>query len=75
MKAMLEFSLPEEDIEFNNAMKGTSCMCALEEMNNKMFRQRLKHGDPNTEFKTPAEAVEKLWEEFREEINNHDIIL
>ena len=72
MEAILKFNLPDEDHEFKNALRGGSALCALHDTN-QMFRNLLKHGDPETQFKTPSEAVEWLWEQFREHVENNDI--
>jgi hypothetical protein len=74
MEAILKFNLPDEDHEFKNALRGGKAMSALFDIN-QMFRSLLKHGDPDAQFKTPTEAVEKLWEEFRTHVEDNDILL
>jgi hypothetical protein len=44
MKAILEFTLPEEQEEHQNAVKGFCYKLALEDMDN-YFRSRLKYED------------------------------
>lgn len=64
MEATLKFNLPDEAIEFNNAVKGGRALSALFDTN-QMFRNLLKHGEPDKKYKTPSEAIEDLWEKFR----------
>lgn len=44
MKAKLEFDLPEEREEHEDALNGTKYKLQLEDIWNKMFRPRHKHG-------------------------------
>ena len=74
MKAILIFDLPEEEEEFNNAVNGSNAKIALWDIN-EMFRSMLKHTDPDKDFKNPTEVVERLWERFREKIEENDLTL
>lgn len=57
MKAILEFDLPDEKEEFNQAAKAGSLVSALDEIKNSIFRPARKHGyeDP-----TMRELLAKL---------------
>jgi hypothetical protein len=72
MEAILKFNLPEENHEFECAAHGSEAIGIIDDMNN-IFRAHLKHRDPDEEYKTPTEAVEKLWEEFRELVDASNI--
>ena len=60
MKAILEFSLPEEEVEFNAANQGRRLKAALWGIDQRL-RSLLKYGEP-----TPAQA--SLAEEIRQAI-------
>lgn len=54
MKATLEFNLPEEQAEFEHAVRGREFYCALDDIK-QAIRSALKYSDP----KDP-ELLEKL---------------
>ena len=58
MDAVLEFSLPEDDFEFNASLHGSSMHCALFEFD-QWLRNKIKYED-------------KDWQEIRDEL--HTII-
>ena len=64
MKGILVFKLPEEQDAFDDAQKGTSYLCALEDMDN-WLRQLSKYTDQETV--TIDEARQKL-REFRRDV-------
>jgi hypothetical protein len=72
MKAILEFNLPEDQKEFEYACNGSKCMVALFDIN-QMFRSATKHRDPNEDFKTPFDAIDKMWSGFHEILNDSNI--
>lgn len=47
-KFTVEYTLPEEREEFDAAHKGMDYKCALEDIWDKLFRPRHKHGYPDT---------------------------
>ena len=49
MKATLQFNLPEDQSEFNAALKGADALGALFDVRQEVFRPARKHGysDPN----------------------------
>lgn len=73
MKAILEFNMPEEQYEFECANNGSKCMSALHDIHMDL-RQYLKYGDPDTEFKTPSEAIERIKEKFFEILREYNIL-
>jgi hypothetical protein len=40
---------------------------------NQMFRSATKHRDPNEDFKTPFDAIDKMWSGFHEILNDSNI--
>lgn len=61
-KAILEFSLPDEKPEFEQAVKGAHYDYALHELDQHL-RARLKYEDLSEEVREALEKVrEKLWE-------------
>lgn len=68
MKSTLEFTLPEEQSEFELAMQGASLLCVLINMVN-FIRGKLKYG---YEYTSITEALEDIQRELHEEIlSNH----
>jgi len=57
MKAMLEFNLPEENIEFKHAVDGSKAHAALCDIQDEVFRPARKHGYPDKDI---AEILEKI---------------
>lgn len=70
MKGQLIFNLPEEDEQFQNAVKAGAYRGALEDIANEVFRRRRKYM-PMTEDQ--ARLLEEMEKEFYEIINNHDV--
>lgn len=48
MKAILEFNLPEEREEHEDALNGVKYKCQLDEIWDKVWRPYLKHGYSNS---------------------------
>ena len=68
MKAKLEFDLPEEREEFNDALNGTKYLCQIEEVWIKVFRKRLKYEDLS---ENDYKLIQKMADEFHK-IRNED---
>ena len=62
MKAKLEFDLPEDQDEFNHAIRGIDYSIAIEEYS-QIMRSHLKY-EVNPEWDT--KTVEALWEKYWE---------
>jgi len=62
MKATLEFNLPEDKPEFNNAIKGGDWKHVCWEMD-QYLRKEIKYNDDNSDYKI------KVLEKVREELN------
>jgi len=62
MKAILEFDLPEEQPEFDNAVNGGKWSIVAWELDQHL-RSQLKHNDKLTEkqYDTLQEVRDKLW--------------
>ena len=59
MKAILEFSLPDEAWEHQVALQAMAYYRALKEIDD-YLRNRLKHGDPPPDVLEELEAVRRL---------------
>lgn len=72
MKATLTFNLPEDQDDFNNAVKGIDYKIALQEIG-EYLRRELKYNQSLTdiEYKT----IEKIREEFNGILTDNDINL
>lgn len=81
MKAILEFTLPDEQEEFSTAVKGIDMSIALHEIRNRIFRPARKHGYP---LPALADLMKKLGEDgeelvrlleqtFNEILNENDV--
>lgn len=74
MKATLSFNLPEEQEEFETAVKAFDYKIALEEVWEKVFRPAFKHGYAQPELAELSErdyvVIEKLADIFREILND-----
>ena len=68
MKATLEFELPEEREEFKMAQNAASAHIAFEEIWEKLFRPRNKHGFQDEELQLLAETEigEKIFDKLEE---------
>lgn len=56
MKAILQFDLPEETVEHQDALNGTKYKCIIDDIWNEVFRPAMKHGY-GTEYLATAEAA------------------
>lgn len=78
MKAILEFSLPEEQEEHDDALNGTKYKCQLGEVWDKVFRPRHKHGYNNSILDTFMETnggqvvMDELEQLYREVLNEQN---
>jgi hypothetical protein len=77
-KVIIEFNLPEEQEEFQDALNGTKNAIKFSEVWEKLFRPRHKHGYNNSKLQdlidsSPqvGEALDIL-EELYQEINGRD---
>lgn len=57
--AILKFTLPEDQGDFDAAIKGRDALLALWEIDQRL-RSLLKHGDPNEETRRLAEEVREM---------------
>ena len=71
-KAILEFNLPDEQHEFNQAISGSKALCAIGEIRD-LFRDHTKHRSPNEDYKTPDDLIEALEKEFYGILNENEI--
>ena len=62
MKAILEFTLPEDQSEFNNAIKGGDWKHVCWQMD-QYLRKEIKYNDDNSDYKI------RVLEKVREELN------
>ena len=62
MKAILEFNLPEDQPEFNNAIKGKDWKHVCWEID-QYLRKEIKYNDDNSDYKI------RVLEKVREELN------
>ena len=62
MKAILEFNLPEDQPEFNNAIKGGDWKHVCWEID-QYLRKEIKYNDDNSDYKI------RVLEKVREELN------
>ncbi len=67
MKAILEFNLPDEVVEFRSACKGADAVCVIESII-KQTRDWLKYGH---EFKTANDALEEIRKFIYEELEDY----
>ena len=63
MKAILEFSLPEDQPEFNNAIKGGDWKHVCWEMD-QYLRKEIKYNDDNSDYK--INVLQKIRDEFHQ---------
>ena len=73
MKAILEFNLPEEQYEFNNAIKGGDWKHVCWDMD-QWLRGQIKHA-PDTMSDDTYKAFEECREKLRELINEYNLDL
>lgn len=72
MKATLTFNLPEEQSEFNDAVRGTDYLYALNKIR-EYLRSELKYNEQLTDLE--RKAFEKVREEFNGILTDNDINL
>jgi hypothetical protein len=70
MKSVLRFDLPEERIEFLNAVHGQDYAVACWELDSKL-RGWLKHG--GHDFTTPEQVMEEIRRLLREELEDKGV--
>jgi hypothetical protein len=87
MKAILEFKLPEDEMEYNRAVKATDAFLALWAVAQDIFRPARKHGYPNNPrlnelldsekdskvAKAVSEAIGLLETQFYIIVNDHGV--
>lgn len=77
-KAILEFNLPEEREEHEDALKGSTYKCQLDDVWNKVFRPRHKHGYSNevlnkfVQTSTGRAVMDELEKLYREAIEYYE---
>ena len=71
MKATLKFNLPEDDFEFNCAVKSTKMYFALTEIKDEL-RTILKHGELRDD---QYKFLDKMNERFHEILSDNEINL
>ena len=71
MKAILEFNLPEEQLEFEDAIKGSHNKMLIDDLYDKVFRPHFKYDLPIIE-PTLSEAemrvIEAIWKKVADHI-------
>jgi hypothetical protein len=60
VKAILKFDLPEEQEEYNRAIKGSDAYSVLWDIAQEIFRPHRKHGYPNQELENLIQRSEEL---------------
>jgi hypothetical protein len=70
-KAILEFTLPDENYEFKISQKAGAMCCALDEIKN-YLRGICKYQDEEFGKMTGSEAAEKIYERFYEILGEND---
>lgn len=71
MKATLEFTLPEEQMEHMAALQGGRAVCAINELFS-YLRQEIKYGDPD---KKTYDALEAVRTRLREIVDQYELVL
>ena len=69
MKAILEFNLPDDQTEFDMAVKAGTAFAALNEFGT-YLRNSIKHGNLQDEWSAAFEEVRKA---FFSTINDHEL--
>ena len=72
MKATLKFNLPEDEVEYKNAVKSSNMYTALWEID-QWLRSQLKYNDSLTQEE--YDTYQKTREEFYRIINQNEITL
>jgi len=71
MKAILEFNLPEDEVEFRQAVDAGNMHCVLFDFSQHL-RQKLKYGNLSEQ---EAKIYEEIKSEFLEIMDEHNVIL
>lgn len=79
-KGKLEFDLPEEREEFEDACKGSTYRYQIEEIWQRVFRPHHKHGYSDSDFQkliddnfeVADKIIEKLGDLYHEVVNDND---
>ena len=71
MKAILEFNLPEDEVEFRQAVDAGNMHCVLFDFSQHL-RQKLKYGNLS---EAEEDIYEKIKSEFLEILDHHNIDL
>lgn len=79
-KVTIEFNLPEDQEEFNTAIKAVPMSIALHEIHNHVFRPHRKHGYPDQDLQKlvdsnpeVVEAIGKLESMFWEILKDNEV--
>lgn len=71
MKAILEFTLPEENHEHQDALRGSDWKCAVDDLL-RYLRTQIKHAENSAdEYRT----FERVWEQLFEILEERDLNL
>ena len=73
MKALLEFNLPEDQVEFDQCINGGKAHSVIWDMH-QLFRTKTKH-NPDQHDDATLEVIEALHEELWEFINHYGLSL
>jgi hypothetical protein len=80
MIGKLEFNLPEEFDEFQDAQNASKYKCAVEDIYQQVFRPAFKHGYPDEVLQKMVdenpivfEVIERLKKLYFNVLNDHDI--
>ena len=84
-KISIEFNLPEDREEFNNAINGSNAVAAIFEIRNEIFRPIRKHGYSDSAISevlkklekgeaTPEEFMAELERKFNDILEDRDLI-
>lgn len=71
MKAILEFDLPDESVEFKDAIQGSGWKAVVWDLD-QVLRNKLKHGHS---FQSADEALEAIREELLSIVETYRLIL
>lgn len=72
MKAILEFNLPEDQPEFNNAIKGGDWKFVCWEMDQYLHKE-IKYNNDNSDYK--IHLLQKVRDEFHRFMNENNVDL
>lgn len=69
MKALLEFSLPEEKEDHLDALNGSRYKCRIDTLYDEVFRPHIKHDKaltPNVDKETEYQVLWAIWQKINE---------